>query len=552
MVNTNLDTTPLPPNKLAAQDPQSAELAGYVRTKRFGRDVRESIARSIELNSTRSKSAEILANKTVNVAKDLTNRFNRQIGALTEDSEVIDARGGKATLGKRLNDTDEQLAQMITVDKISKQPVNHNCIGSIIWDDGWTYDYTEVYPLMQELGVVANTAVVTEPVINGNSYYMTPKQIKELHDNGWGVLTHTVNHPDLTTLGEGSLDMQMRESKLYLESLIDAPVDYIVYPKNRYNVSVLKKAQEHFKGGFARYMPLDDSVDSINILPLNQYAIYRIALEQNLEKLKPLIDRCVAEKGYLVFMGHGKSFSSKFNTSDNIILARKHVSEVINYCLSVGVNFMNVDDAMEIVGNIATVGDERTGVPYYFIGKNNAIRTSDGGTLKGQGISINTLPSSFPPNRVSVFEMRTADKSGFPENGGTLIVSRPSRNFASDEITYQIWKPHNSSNLYIRNWIHQNKNWGTFKQFEPVNSIDVTVTIPQIQAKGTYFFDVPAVGIRPATHTFIQAYLSRAAYNTDSSYRGYCVANDNIRIFIRNLTDAPIVGGNIKVSVKWQ
>lgn len=101
-INTNLDTTPLPPNNLVAKDPQSAELAGYVRTKTFGREVREAIARSIELNSTRSKSAEILANETVNVANDLTDRFNQQIGALTEDSEVIDARGGEPTLRDRL------------------------------------------------------------------------------------------------------------------------------------------------------------------------------------------------------------------------------------------------------------------------------------------------------------------------------------------------------------------------------------------------------------------------------------------------------------------
>lgn len=112
MVNTNLDTTSLPPNNLVAQDPQSAELAGYVRTKTFGRDVREAIARSIELNSTRSKSAEELANETVNVANDLTDRFNAQIGALTEDSEVIDARNGYLNLRERL----DNLTNVIKVD----------------------------------------------------------------------------------------------------------------------------------------------------------------------------------------------------------------------------------------------------------------------------------------------------------------------------------------------------------------------------------------------------------------------------------------------------
>ena len=125
-INRDLDTTPLPPNNLVAQDPQSAELAGYVRTKTFGRDVREAIARSIELNSTRSKSAEELANETVNVANDLTDRFNQQIGALTEDSEVIDARGGKTTLGQRLDETNTQLtkkansATTVVVKKVSE------------------------------------------------------------------------------------------------------------------------------------------------------------------------------------------------------------------------------------------------------------------------------------------------------------------------------------------------------------------------------------------------------------------------------------------------
>lgn len=121
-INTNLDTTPLPPNNLVAQDPQSAELAGYVRTKTFGRDVRESIARSIELNSTRSKNAEELANETLAVtnrikedtATAIINMANQVelirddkdavIANATVDSEVILARGGKVTLGERLNE----------------------------------------------------------------------------------------------------------------------------------------------------------------------------------------------------------------------------------------------------------------------------------------------------------------------------------------------------------------------------------------------------------------------------------------------------------------
>lgn len=121
-INTNLDTTPLPPNNLVAKDPQSAELAGYVRTKTFGREVREAIARSIELNSARSKSAEELANETLVVTETATTNMDNQVELIraekdavianaTVDSEVILARGGKPTLQARLDETTAQLAE---------------------------------------------------------------------------------------------------------------------------------------------------------------------------------------------------------------------------------------------------------------------------------------------------------------------------------------------------------------------------------------------------------------------------------------------------------
>lgn len=144
-INTNLDTTPLPPNNFVAQDPQSAELAGYVRTKTFGRDVRESIARSIELNSTRSKNAEELANETLAVTNRIkedtttaTSNMANQVELIraekdavianaTVDSEVILARGGKATLGQRLDETTAQLAD----NAISPENYNGNDLQKI-------------------------------------------------------------------------------------------------------------------------------------------------------------------------------------------------------------------------------------------------------------------------------------------------------------------------------------------------------------------------------------------------------------------------------------
>lgn len=136
-INTNLDTTPLPPNNLVAKDPESAELAGYVRTKTLGGQVREAIARSIELNSTRSKDAENLASETLNVSNDLkaetdlavkeiTKQAEIVIANATQDSEVILARGGKTTLSQRLDDSDEQLNKKWNLPNSHLVTIKHN------------------------------------------------------------------------------------------------------------------------------------------------------------------------------------------------------------------------------------------------------------------------------------------------------------------------------------------------------------------------------------------------------------------------------------------
>lgn len=153
IINTNLDTTPLPPNNLVAQDPQSAELAGYVRVKTKGIHVREAIARSIELNSTRSKNAEELANETLNVANDLTARYDVQVGALTEDAEVLDAR----------------LGYQLMRDIISLSTKTHSTVQSMIVDN------------VLKAGEIVKTKGYYIAGDKGNATYLITDEVIETH-----------------------------------------------------------------------------------------------------------------------------------------------------------------------------------------------------------------------------------------------------------------------------------------------------------------------------------------------------------------------------------
>ncbi|MGF2144033.1 hypothetical protein ACQUEF_01635 [Vagococcus fluvialis] len=66
-----------------------------VRTKMFGRHVRESIARAIEFIDLTAQSALNFAKKAFSKSEDTENRLDNQIRDLTSDSEIIDLRYSK-------------------------------------------------------------------------------------------------------------------------------------------------------------------------------------------------------------------------------------------------------------------------------------------------------------------------------------------------------------------------------------------------------------------------------------------------------------------------
>ncbi|MFI3685171.1 hypothetical protein VBH15_09435 [Vagococcus fluvialis] len=72
--------------------PEVKKHAKNVRTKMFGRHVRESIARAIEFIDLAAQKAVNIANKAFDKSEDTENRLDNQIRDLTSDSEIIDFR----------------------------------------------------------------------------------------------------------------------------------------------------------------------------------------------------------------------------------------------------------------------------------------------------------------------------------------------------------------------------------------------------------------------------------------------------------------------------
>ena len=68
---------------------------------------------------------------------------------------------------------------------------------------------------------------------------ITPAQVRALMRAGWEIDSHTISHPDLTTLSAAALEREVSESRWQLQRQFRVPVHFFCYPSGRYDAAVL-------------------------------------------------------------------------------------------------------------------------------------------------------------------------------------------------------------------------------------------------------------------------------------------------------------------------
>ena len=144
------------------------QLANKVRDEIYGRDVRESIAQSMEVSGETSNEANERSKDTAGRQTDVENRFDDQIAGNTDINEVIDARrpeGGESypTLRKRLDDEHKEVTAQLaqTTDELNTQNFYNGLFSrkvqkpSFTWvdDDGNIGFYNRYKEIMEEFNV---------------------------------------------------------------------------------------------------------------------------------------------------------------------------------------------------------------------------------------------------------------------------------------------------------------------------------------------------------------------------------------------------------------
>lgn len=296
-------------------------------------------------------------------------------------------------------------------------------------DDCRAEVYTLLKPILDSKNVHASLALEAGEI--GGSGYMTSSQLIEMVTNGHGLMFHGYDEINFTQVTISELTRQLNLSLAKLDDWgIDRGVmSTVAYPQGSENLAIRTWASGHFKAG------LDVFRDGINHTPFGQFVISRVNFGEannptmksamgspydtnTLDFYKWCVDKAIAENGWLIFMSH--AWMSSFDATQQGYLA-----DLIDYIRSKFVDIMTVDEAIECVGNLVTVGDYNKPyvceTNYFVVGCDGAVEsdmTANVITRHG-AFNSDSLPAAFPLGKIINTPISYAESQAHTYPGNT-------------------------------------------------------------------------------------------------------------------------------------
>jgi len=110
------------------------------------------------------------------------------------------------------------------------------------FDDGDADFATAALPVLLRNGFTATAFVISDNV--GRAGYMSAQQLAQVVAAGITVGSHTVDHPDLTTLPTSAVWWELRTARSDLQELTGQSVDDLAYPYGTWNAGVAEQAAQ--------------------------------------------------------------------------------------------------------------------------------------------------------------------------------------------------------------------------------------------------------------------------------------------------------------------
>lgn len=330
-----------------------------------------------------------------------------------------------------------QLDEMERYNKNTKQTTIRPIV-TFTSDDSGIDDWNKLKPLSEKHNIPFTIAVITNRT-NDQSVRLTDEQIISLHkDLNWEICSHTVNHVHLSRLSDAEAEKEMKDSKTYIEKVLNISCEGILYPFGDIDKKKREIAKKYYRYG--AITGLNDGTKQINHEGVPNFFATRLGFgssdgsengNNTLEYYKEAVDECFDTNGWLIFMLHPNGLNEE---------QKGFLDEIISYVKSKNIEIMNYCDGLNIFGNVLEVGDytqkiaKNEGIA---IGCNsNIFNFPVYNIIPKTGINNATLPIDFPKNSVTHTNFISPDNAGFPTYAGTLITDVSS---SEPSLYSQLW-----------------------------------------------------------------------------------------------------------------
>ena len=185
----------------------------------------------------------------------------------------------------------------------------------ITFDDAYEGVLSHAFPVLERYGMSATIFVISDYVgsenlwdnnLGGRTFrHLSWSGLERLVEAGWEIGSHTATHRDLLGLAHSDLRDELVRSREVLEGRLGIHVQFISYPFNRVDATVIRMAEfAGYKGGcsmtnrrrlsreFANYVIARRGVYAIDLLPIFRQKIVMRGVSRIFDLSQRVISAC--------------------------------------------------------------------------------------------------------------------------------------------------------------------------------------------------------------------------------------------------------------------
>ncbi len=219
-------------------------------------------------------------------------------------------------------------------------PFNRGIV-SVTFDDGWANQYTNAFPLLKQYGL-NGTFYIISGELTYQPDYMSLAQVKNLQAAGNEIGSHSVTHPDLTTLSQANLVNEMSQSQATLQNALGTPVTDFAYPFGAYNANTITVGKQYYQS----QRTVNGGINTKDNFDITTLKIYEVDSNISQAQVQGWVQAAIAQKGWLILVYHEIATTPSDPTDALYTTQPSDLNAELNYIKQSGVAVETVNQAL--------------------------------------------------------------------------------------------------------------------------------------------------------------------------------------------------------------